>query len=75
MVRTCAEKNRQYHQAYMLANPTRVEKYHRQQILSRAVKWGRFPSVRSIQKYHLTEEELRKVAEQISYGVPMSIIT
>ena len=68
MARTCRERNREYHQAYTLANPQRVEKDHRQQILARARKWGRFPSVRSIQKYHLSEEELRSLAVQI-YGL------
>ena len=55
-----------YMNRYIALNPSRVEAYHRSQVLRRAELLGRFPSKRSIIRYQITEHELNVIAHNMS---------
>ena len=53
-----ATQQRDYMDSYRKHNPDRVESYHRNLCMKRALQGGRFPSIHSIRKYKITENEL-----------------
>ena len=54
-----------YMKHYMSSNPERVELYHRNQVISRAIRLGRLPAKRSIQRYSITTHELRAIMDSM----------
>ena len=59
------EERRVYMQNYIQRHPDRVEYYHRNLVLKRAMDRCRLPTKHSIRRYNITEDELRPVMDKI----------
>ena len=56
-----------YQKEYIAKNPEKVQRYHRNLVLARAMRLGRLPSKRSIERYSITGEELETITQQMSH--------
>jgi hypothetical protein len=51
-------------------NPENVFGYRRTEVLKRCMERGGFPKLSTVQKYNITEEELREIAD--AWGIDIS---
>jgi hypothetical protein len=59
------ERRVYYMQNYIQCHPDRVDYYHRNLVLTRAMDMGRLPSKHSIRRYNINEDELRPIMDKV----------